>query len=448
MDKLTSPLEDKSLLICFAYAPAGLGHLRVTDALYHGLPKGTNTPLLLGSQDTTITYLHRFMSLNPILRRLTVWAEKGILEDITTAVYRYLLRSHTQLLYEQMKTIINESYSVPSKILIIATHFGLAHQLSEIKERLEKDTRIKVILVVQVTDDSPHHIWFIRGADLIFAPSEKTQQSLIRYGKKINVNVPIIVNPYPISPDLGIPLTEEQYKEKLMQVDSQNVSLPIQVLIPISGAAVGTEYFATLTSELNKKSPLFLFHVICKDAPFTKKFISDVAVHDYIRIYGAQEDRQVINIYESVYQKNIISFEITKPSEQLFKALLDCKAESAPILLFTEPVGRQEYDNLNFLKRHKLIPNDGEQELLLKMKINPEILSKASTWRGIRLIRDPVKAAQFIYWCLETGIFSKMMRFKNPVSNSPNHKRELGSDGVVTFWKKVEELLSTPTSRQ
>jgi len=65
-------------------------------------------------------------------------------------------------------------------------------------------------------------------------------------------------------------------------------------------------------------------------------------VHEYIRIYGAQEDRKVINIYEDVYQKNVISIEITKPSEQLFKALLDCKAESASLLLFTEPVGRQE----------------------------------------------------------------------------------------------------------
>ena len=242
---------DKSLLICFAYAPAGLGHLRVTDALYHGLPKGTNTPLLLGSQDTTITYLHRFMSLNSYIRRLTVWAEKGRLENITTFIYKYILRSHTDLLYEQMKTIISESYTAPSKILIIATHFGLAHQLSEIKERLEKDTRIKVVLVVQVTDDSPHHIWYIPGADLIFAPSERTQRELIKYGKKISSKVPVVVNPYPISPTLNKPLTNEQYKEKLSQVDN-NSDIPIHVIIPISGAAVGTSYFTTLTAELNK----------------------------------------------------------------------------------------------------------------------------------------------------------------------------------------------------
>lgn len=67
MDKSLEPLKDKSLLIIFAYAPAGLGHLRVTDALYQGLPKDINTPLILGSQDETITYLHRLMSLNPLI---------------------------------------------------------------------------------------------------------------------------------------------------------------------------------------------------------------------------------------------------------------------------------------------------------------------------------------------------------------------------------------------
>lgn len=431
---------DRSLLICFAYAPAGLGHLRVTDALYHGLPKGANTPLLLGSQDTTITYLHRFMSLNPFVRNLTTWTEKGLLENITTFIYRYLLRSHTDLLYEQMKTIVNESYALPSKILIIATHFGLAHQLSAIKERLEKDTRIRVILVVQVTDDSPHHIWYIPGADLIFAPSEKTQKELLKYGKSINSNVPIVVNPYPISPVLSKSLTEKQYKEKLMQVD-KNSTLPIQVIIPISGAAVGTDYFATLTTELNRLSPRFLFHIICKDAPFTKRFISEVAVHEYIRIYGAQEDRKVITTYENVYQKNVISLEITKPSEQLFKALLDCKAESASLLLFTEPIGRQEFDNLDFLKRHKLIPNNRDQDQLMEMKITPEILDRSSSWRGVRVPANPEQASKFIYWCLMAGIFSKMMRYQSTSTNTSLYKNELSPDGVKTFWEKVDDLL-------
>lgn len=441
MDKSTSPFKDKSLLICFAYAPASLGHLRVTDALYRGLPEGANTPLLLGSQDTTITYLHRFMSLNSVIRHLTVWAEKGRVENITTFIYRYLLRSHTDLLYQQMKTIISESYTAPSKILIIATHFGLAHQLSAIKERLEKDTMIKVILVVQVTDDSPHHIWLIPGADLIFVPSERTQQELLRYGEKIHTGVPVVVNPYPISPILSEPLTKKQYEEKLMQVDNKDSTLPIQVVIPISGAAVGTDYFAILTAELNKKSLRFLFHIICKDTSFTKKFISEVAVHEYIRIYGAQEDRKVITTYEDVYRKNVISIEITKPSEQSFKALLDCKAESASLLLFTEPVGRQEYDNLDFLKRHKLIPNNRDQELLVQMKTSSEILSKASNWRGIRIPKDPVKAAQFIFWCLNVGIFSKMMRYTPASINDHLHQNELASDGVKTFWKKVATLL-------
>ena len=120
---------------------------------------------------------------------------------------------------------------------------------------------------------------------------------------------------------------------------------------------------------------------------------------------------------------------------------MDCKAENAPILLFTEPVGRQEYDNLDFLKRHKLIPNNQDQNTLLQMKINPEILKKASSWRGIRLIRNPIEAANFIYWCLESGIFSRMMRYKPALTKDSFNPNELSPNGVKTFWEKVDSLL-------
>ena len=54
-------LQDKNFLIIFTYAPAGLGHLRVTDALFHGLSKDIK-PLILGSHDKTIAFLHQIAS--------------------------------------------------------------------------------------------------------------------------------------------------------------------------------------------------------------------------------------------------------------------------------------------------------------------------------------------------------------------------------------------------
>ena len=269
---LLSGLSDKSLLTIFAYAPAGLGHLRVTDALYHGLPKEATTPLLLGSQDNTITYLHRLMSLNPIIRDLTTWAERGIAENITTHIYRNILRSQTDVLYKQMLTIIDERYTPPTKVLVVATHFGLAHQLAAIKERLEKEKSIKMILVVQVTDDSPHHIWCVPGADLIVVPSEKTKEGLEKYAKKLGSKIEFVVNAYPISPNLSKPLSESREEQRLLQTDlSKQVST--QVIIPISGAAVQTDYFTKLVTELHKRSSRFIFHIVLKNAPFTKRLL-------------------------------------------------------------------------------------------------------------------------------------------------------------------------------
>ena len=65
-------LKDKNLLIVLATAPAGLGHLRVTKALQHGLPAGV-TPVLLGSKDPFLTYIHRIMSVHIVLRNVFEW---------------------------------------------------------------------------------------------------------------------------------------------------------------------------------------------------------------------------------------------------------------------------------------------------------------------------------------------------------------------------------------
>jgi len=441
MDKKTvNKLSDGSLLIIFAYAPAGLGHLRVTDALYHGILKNAGTPLLLGSQDTTITYLHRLMSLNPIIRPISEWVEKGTAEDITTSIYRQLLRSSTDVLYNQMLTIINERYTPPSKILAVATHFGLAHQLSAIKKRLEKEMNLSMKLIVQVTDDCPHHIWYVPGADMIVVPSEKTKKNLLDYGKKLGSEVAITVNAYPISPVLNKDLSKNDYLEKIDQVDCDKKSLT-HIIIPISGAAVGTAFFIHLITKLHQRSNRYVFHIVTKDAPFTREFISRASNLAYVHLYTGSSDRKVIEDYEYAYRQNIIALEITKPSEQSFKALMNCNKRSASILLFTEPVGRQEWDNLDFLRRHNLIPDPNEQKKLFKMKACKTDLKKAVRWRGLCLPADPEDAAVFIHWCLKTGIFASMIRCRVKPRNKDVFKHELNSEGVTGFWKIASELL-------
>ncbi len=441
-----SQLRKKSLILLFAYAPFGFGHLRVTDTLYHGLPKEVN-PLLLGSHDRSLTVLYRFMSIHPVARVIMENMQRGIFENIFSDTYRWFLRSNTKNLYQQMETIIEQRLDIPETVLVIATHFGLAHQLASIKNKLEKEKRVKIVLIVQVTDDSPQHIWYVDGADMIFVPSEKTKAELIHYGKHNNLpSVRIEMIPYPVNPYLSRHLSEEKYQTRLKQVNPENKALA-HIVLPVSGAAVGINFYIKLIDEIQIGSQQYFFHVIAKAAMYTQPFLNEFIKRSSLKLYTSAYDRVVLDNYEDVYDKNVIALEVTKPSEQAFKALLRPTQVGGSILLFAEPVGRQEYDNLDFLRRHHLIPKQTEQAHLwvlaekntsLEDEQSNDILEKATHWRGICLPHDPMKTAHFINWCFHQKIFFAMMQYKSIETDTS----EIEPNGVHQFWTKVSDYLN------
>ena len=449
MKTLQKTLKDSSVLIIFAYAPAGFGHLRVTDALYQGLTHAAS-PIILGTQDKSITYLHRLMSVHEITREFFEWIEAGIAEEISTIVYRGYLRYRTSTIYNQIITILDQRLEPADTIVIVATHFGLAHQIGAIKERLIKERKVKIILAVQVTDDSPHHIWYIPGADIIMVPSEQTKKILEAYGKTLNSpRVPLEVNPYPVDGFFSQSLTDRQYEDRKHQLDIHSKNT-IHVMIPISGAAVGTDYFTTLIDEVYTQSHRFLFHVITKDAPYTKHFIDQMNVRSYVKAYTSTRDREVINQYRELYGNMTISLEVTKPSEQAFKSLCNPTTRGGSILLFSQPVGRQEYDNLDFLYRHNLIPSVYDIKKLWKYaKKNKSLtggtknslFNDAKHWRGILLPVDPKESGQFIIWCMKEGLLSAMMHTTVSLPRHTAHSHELLPNGVELFWEKITNLL-------
>ena len=156
-------------LLIFTYAPAGLGHLRVTDALAESRPKNTQY-VLLGSIDRFVTWVHRFTSINPFGKYIFLRSQYGVFEDIFTRFYRSLLVMSSGGVLRQLKEIALHNPECED-IWIVATHFGMAHQVGAIKERLIEETGKNIRLIVQVTDDTYQHIWFVRGADLTFVPS-------------------------------------------------------------------------------------------------------------------------------------------------------------------------------------------------------------------------------------------------------------------------------------
>lgn len=448
MPALQRLFGQKSLVVVFAYAPAGLGHLRVTKTLYDGLPKNV-TPLLLGSHDRSISAIHRISSIHPTTRALMELAQSGTPEDIFTYSYRYFLRSHADKLYDQLITILEQRIDLPQTVLVVATHFGLAHQLSAIKSRLMDTMKVKIVLVVQVTDDSPQQIWYVEGADLIVVPSERTKDQLSLYGRRAKLKgVNMAVVPYPVSPHLAQSLSPQDKEKRQLQVSSQTKSF-IHIAIPISGAAVGLDFFSELIKHLSSLNPRFMFHVICKIAPYTQKFLNQMYRLENVHLYVSEHDRQLMEKYEHVYKSNLIACEITKPSEQAFKALLKPTQVGGSLLMFTTPIGRQEYDNLFFLKRHHLIPRDHEHAYLwecarhvkdLQNGAGKDLLVEAASWRGLRLPEETRETAEFIWWCFKVGILVRMLNGEPP-RLPDHHKQELGDKGVKLFWAEVGKLL-------
>ncbi len=447
MSKLN--LADPKLATIFAYAPAGLGHLRVTDALRHGLPPQSQ-PILLPSREESIRTLHRLTSVIPLFQHIMEWGQRGKPEALFTRFYRRLLLSDAGQMEEQLFEIYKQRIDLPDAMLVIASHFGIAHQVGKIKKHLQSRINIPVYLVVQVTDDSPQSIWYVPGADLICVPSDKTKETLMAYGK--NNHLPPVrfeVIPYPLSLHLGQELTAANIKFRQLQLRA-NSEIPIHVVIPVSGAAVGTNYASLLTRELHRKSKRFHFHLVAKRSVFTDMFIRQMEKKDYVQIFSSHSDRQIVELYETAYTQAVIGFEVTKPSEQAFKALFCNKQRGGSTLLFTVPVGRQEYDNLSFLRRHLLIPTNEEQQMLTEMAASNQELSepqldryfpRASTWRGVCIPSDAKKACDFIWWAQEQGLFARMRECFQCPEGDEQCQRELGDNGVVKFWELVKSLL-------
>jgi hypothetical protein len=436
-----SALTSPDIVIVLAQALTGLGHLRVTHALYHGLPPGAHA-VMLSSQDTRINYMHKIMSINPALRRVMEYTQSGWAEDMFTGIARKYFRQKSKILEDQLQTILEQHITKPKTLLIVATHLNLGHQLAVIKDDFAGKNNVRVVLAVVVTDDSPQHLWAVGGADLIFVPSEYTKRKLESY-HKMQHDMPsatYVVAPYMVSPRLSIELTDAQFSRRKQQLDPSRLA-GIHMAVPISGAAVQLTYFDKLLRELDRLSDRFTYHIISQQSPATTAFLGRMIGKSHVKLHVSPSHREVVELYEQVFEREVMAVEVTKPSEQSFKALIHPRGRGGVVLLFSEPVGRQEWDNVRFLQRHSLLPFAHDQKTLWQAAVrnkkpDESLLLRARNWRALRLPAHSRESARFIWWCQTHRIFSAMMHF----SGYQEHQ-ELSNHGVTIFWKKIGEYL-------
>jgi len=310
--------------------------------------------------------------------------------------------------------------------------------LAEAKEVLQRKLGGKLIVAVVVTDDSPQEMWAVSGADVIFVPSNTTREVLLARLMDIGGVVPeVITVPYPISPWLAERLSTDEQKERQHQLKGKK----LQVMVPISGAAVQLSYFQELIGTLTADD--MQVTVVSRESEHTHDFLSWCQERSGVTVVADEHDPDVVAAYDEAYVDTIFGVEVTKPSEQAFKALFTPLQRGGSILLFSPPVGRQEKDNLMFLRRHKLIPSVDDQARLTewclkgnRLHITSALLERARHWRGVLLPGDGMWAGVTVKRLVDGGILAAMGDFGGFLEGHD----EIRSDGVKAIWQILDEM--------
>jgi hypothetical protein len=283
-----------------------------------------------------------------------------------------------------------------------------------------------------VTDDSPQKVWAVKGSDITFVASQETRDRLAKFFPKDKRDSVKAIS-FPVGTRLTQNLSTSEFDFVVKQLDAKSNALT-QIEIPISGAAVQLNYFSKFVENLCREG--FEFTIIGQDSMLTKGFFDTVQRFPHVQLSIGKDSWETVNFYESLfYQPNRPSIEMTKPSEQAFKAILNPRQRGGTIMLLTAPIGRQEYDNLNFLIRNGLLATYEEQKKLFKEKDLKEWVDKARHWRAIRIPDDPTEAANFVKRLKQFGIFYAMLSAVVP------ERSELKDNGVIRIWEEIGKLV-------
>lgn len=171
---------DKTLVL-FTVAPTGLGHIRVMDALKDGLYPGVVSETI-GLQNINASKIHSLGSRIPFLTKITEFYQTNPLaEAIVSKIYINYLKGRKKEIFENLASVASEHPDYKFWV-IISTHYALAYSILAAKEEIEKEFGVEIMLCVVVTDDSPQRVWAVKDADIVFVPSQKTKEVLMRLG--------------------------------------------------------------------------------------------------------------------------------------------------------------------------------------------------------------------------------------------------------------------------
>jgi hypothetical protein len=437
-------LTHQEVKVVLGTSPTGLGHIRVTKALLDGLPENIQ-PEVIGIDDATVSFLYHIISTNIYLRSFFEFTQTNpIAEKLTTMILRHSQASDLKPTIKSLQKIIDNNPEI-KKIVFVSTHPAIATKIQKIIKK--KIFKIPILHTVIVTDDSPQRFWMI-PADRLVVPSRDTLRKMKQQFQEDRTNYAnIIVAPYPINPKYKRVLESHVLFNKQEQLDPDNPQRA-RVCIPISGAAVQLEFYKSVVEELTCESSShegreFTFSIITREGNFTQPFVDYFRNNSQVLFHIGANDLQTVQLYDELYEQlNPPTLEITKPSEQCFKVLTGPNTAGGPILLLTDPVGRQEHDNLKYLERFGFMPSSSTHEKLYQKLLSErksevmDFIPQARTWRALKLPSDPYEACKFIIACFQCGIFQAMQNFIGYTTTD-----EIAPNGVDIIWNEINSII-------
>jgi hypothetical protein len=439
--------EDTKIIL--TTVPTGLGHIRVTNALREGLPKETHAEII-GVEDPAVETLYHLISTNYFLRKMFEFTQNNkTAERLITNLLRFHQNKSIDAVLHEITQIIQKNPAI-KKLVIVSTHAFIGDKIQKLINR--NRFPVEVFHALIVTDDSPQRFWMV-SANITFVPSYKTKKAMENLYTGDNLKIPRIeVAPYPINPHFTEKLPPHILFNKIEQLDPINPQRA-RICIPVSGAAVQLEYYQKIIEELTGEETTnnfreFAFSIVTRVGNYTKPFIEQFKNNPQVIFHIGASDLHTVDLYDELYEQlSPPSLEITKPSEQAFKVLTTPDTKGGPILLLTDPVGKQEYDNLDYLERFGFLPSQKIHEEIYERLITSRVVlteppfTNANTWRTLRLPQDPYKATRVIINGLKSGLFKQMQNYKK---YEPT--QELSPHGVKIIWETIHQTTNFPSS--
>src|SRR5579859_5055265 len=117
------------------------------DAIKDGKPYGIDS-VDIGIVNIKANRIHDLGSRIPAFVKLTEFYQTNpFAEWLVTKFYTLYLRRHTQGVIKEFETI-KTKYPLKKELVVISTHFALAHSISAVKEELQRKLQIKIYLCV------------------------------------------------------------------------------------------------------------------------------------------------------------------------------------------------------------------------------------------------------------------------------------------------------------